>query len=80
MTKIIYNTTIPLAPKRLRDIEIGTTFTGKIGPVIGLFVMSYNGTVNLAEPRQTWERTAEIPVQDYKEVDVRITVYDKGEL
>jgi hypothetical protein len=49
----------------LRQIEVGQYFTGSVGTYTGLFVKTYDGTVNLKEPKATWSITSDAEVTGY---------------
>jgi len=76
MIKVEYGNAVRF-PIRSVDILVSTVFTGTIGTVTSLFVKSFAGIINLADPNQTWERGANIEVREYKEVDIIIKVQEK---
>ncbi len=64
--------------KMLNEINVGTAFKGKVGPVEGVFIKSFLGTVHLANPSQTWSSGANAYCYEYREVDIVIKVVDLG--
>jgi len=76
MIKVEYGNAIRF-PIRMADIPISTVFTGNIGMVTSLFVKSFSGIIDLANPNHTWDRSANNEVRDYKEVDIIIKVQEK---
>ena len=65
----------PPATRRLREIEIGTVFTGNIGPESGPFLRTYDGIVSLSDPHGTWNQP-ETTVVDYRARSAHLVIED----
>ena len=73
--KVIYDPMLQRTTAiQVREISIGSVFTGQIGEShTGLFVRTFDGIVSLDDPAKTWgSRT--LTIKDYvlREVEIRV--------
>lgn len=73
MINIIDHRRQPPARKCVKDIPIGTYFTGSLYQE-GLHVRTYDGIVLLSDPNSTWNISPALMVDNYQPVDVTITI------
>jgi hypothetical protein len=77
--RITYNNSNPTV-KRTQDVSVKTVFLGRIGSTTSVYMQTFLGVVDLADPNHTWGGAANAFIYDYKEVDIDIRVNDKKEV
>lgn len=62
----------------LRDVPIGTVFSGQIASKPSTFLATFSGAVDLNNPSATWSRTCGVDIHNYAPLTVELVI--KGEI